>query len=298
VQDLGGKVVSVTTDGFITDLADLESRILNTQSEEPKRFNPTLEGLEKLTGFDEEGNIIQLDLLDGGKIGKGCIVFPKKLSTESLKLSLLKEYKKTREFLSGDPTCLELKHDGVGVMSWTTRGQISLDMGLKAITGLQTRDMDLTESFELMSEAGLGNTIGFTSTSLRSAIDIYKKGGHVTMGYSERDFRILYNNNRVVVDFLENNDEGGLLRTMPVKSVEESLTQRSFSRLTIGSVYQKNTSIKTISKYRCNLELGVRAFIKDVVNNRNGVNLSMFKGYTGILDFIRKYLYESGEDFK
>lgn len=141
--------------------------------------------------------------------------------------------------------------------------------------------------------SGLGQTIDFASTSLRSAIDIYKKGGHVTMDYSDRDFRIMYNNNRVVLE--NTGDEEVLLRTKPVVSVEESLTQRCISRLTRGSLYQKYTSIKSINKYRNNLELGLRAFLKDVLNNRNGVNMTLFAGYKGLLDFVHKYVNNSGE---
>lgn len=58
---LGGRVVSVTTDGFITDLDNLESNILN--------------------------------------------------SANSDQLSLLREYRKMREILSGDSNALELKHE-------------------------------------------------------------------------------------------------------------------------------------------------------------------------------------------
>jgi len=35
-------------------------------------------------------------------------------------------------------------------------------------------------------------------------------------------------------------------------------------------------------------ELGIRSFIKDVVNNRNGVSLEMFKGYADLATFINK----------
>jgi len=67
VDLLGGKVVSVTTDGFITNIPDLEVKIL---------------ALEK----DEN-------------------------------MSLIKEYRKIREELSGDPSALEVKHEGVGMIS-------------------------------------------------------------------------------------------------------------------------------------------------------------------------------------
>lgn len=61
---LGGKVVSVTTDGFITNINDLEGRVLAV-----------------------EGN------------------------------SLVKSVRRIRMYLSGDPTCLEKKHEGKGIMS-------------------------------------------------------------------------------------------------------------------------------------------------------------------------------------
>jgi hypothetical protein len=64
---MGGKIVSVTTDGFITNLKNLEDNILT--------------------------------------------------STDSSKLSLLREYRKMREILSGDPSALELKHEYKGPSS-------------------------------------------------------------------------------------------------------------------------------------------------------------------------------------
>jgi hypothetical protein len=92
-------VVSVTTDGFITDKADLESLLLKTAVKSPSTLHTTL----------------------------------------------MIEYRKMRDLLSGDPTSLELKHVGTNLMSWTTRGQLSVEMQLKAITGLQTKGLDQTE---------------------------------------------------------------------------------------------------------------------------------------------------------
>lgn len=82
-----------------------------------------------------------------------------------------------REFLSGDPTSLELKHSGIGLYSWTTRGQISEGMNLKACTGLRTSDMTIGEGQELITSNSnnfLGREIDFVTSSLRSATDIYK----------------------------------------------------------------------------------------------------------------------------
>jgi hypothetical protein len=65
-------------------------------------------------------------------------------------------------------------------------------MKVKAITGLQTADQGLSETWKLISEGSqvVGKTITFTTTSLRSATDIYKYGGHVTMVYRDQDFRL------------------------------------------------------------------------------------------------------------
>lgn len=49
-----------------------------------------------------------------------------------------------------------------------------------------------------------------------------------------------------------------------------------------------------MNKYKSNLELGVRAFVKDVVNNRNGVGVTKLKTYSELKDFINKYLFVGG----
>lgn len=102
----------------------------------------------------------------------------------------------------------------------------------------------------------------------------------------------------MILDNLDNLDNVGFLSSRPVKNVEEGLTLRRFSNLTKGGIYQKSTGVKSLNKYKSYLELGVRSFIKDVINNRNGLNITMFNGYKGIIDFIREYLYESGQKLK
>jgi hypothetical protein len=84
-----------------------------------------------------------------------------------------------------------------------------------------------------------------------------------------------------------------MLSTKPLYSIEEALTLRRYSHLTRGSLYQRNTSLKSISKYKSYLEIGVRTFIKDVLNNRNGMTFSMFTGYKDLIGFIDKFLYET-----
>jgi hypothetical protein len=153
ISTQGGKIVSCTTDGFITDISDLESKLLK----------------------------------------------------DSTSLPLLTAYQKTRQELSGKSTSLELKHEGTGLMAWTTRGQISENMKLKAITGLQTRDQNLSEVSELIySDGHIGNTVTFISERLRSAKDLIKVGGHVTMVYRDQNYRVHYDNKRQVTNLINN----------------------------------------------------------------------------------------------
>ena len=46
------------------------------------------------------------------------------------------------------------------------------------------------------------------------------------------------------------------------------------------------------------LELGVRTFVKDVVNDRNGVGMTMLKSYSEIQDFINKFLFDADLSLK
>jgi len=86
INKLKGKVVSVTTDGFITDIENLEDKLM------------------KLNNKD---------------------------------ITFLNIYRNFRNELSGKPIALELKNDGIGIISWTTRGQFSLNAKIKATTGFQ-----------------------------------------------------------------------------------------------------------------------------------------------------------------
>lgn len=47
----------------------------------------------------------------------------------------------------------------------------------------------------------------FIQSSLRSASDLYKRGGHVTMVYSDRMFSLVYDNKRIIVDNTDKADK-------------------------------------------------------------------------------------------
>jgi hypothetical protein len=253
IEGVGGKAVSVTTDGFITDCSELETKIVTSVS-------------------DIEARI------------------------EDSKNILYKCYSEIREDLSGDRLLLELKHEGKNLISWTTRGQVSTEMKLRASTGIQTHGLD-SQEFESLIKEGLNSpskTISFVSTNLSSLKNIVKDSRsvtvkeidsrdgfiqtengiqqvergtyvtkstncHVTMQYRDQDFRLLYNNNRQIVDI---DAASGLMGTKPFGTVEECLQTRLKGNVIKGTIYQKNSSLPSISKYKSLLDLGVREFIK------------------------------------
>ena len=157
IQLLNGTVVSVTTDGYITDIADLEYKILNDP------------------------------------LCKGCNY-------------LIKSFKCLRNDLSNDNTALELKQTSNGIISWTTRGQLGIDSTLKATTGFQNynyRQTELNYLFsDLLKKQNRDRGIEYIQTSLRSALDIVKRGGHVTRKYRDQKFSLLYDNRREIIDNL------------------------------------------------------------------------------------------------
>lgn len=91
ISKLKGKVVSVTTDGFITNIADLESKLLNLKEEE--------------------------------------------------EIPLLTKYRSLRKDLGGCDA-LEVKKEGLGILSWTTRGQLGIGSSIKATTGFKVGDLE------------------------------------------------------------------------------------------------------------------------------------------------------------
>lgn len=123
--------------------------------------------------------------------------------------------------------------------------------------------------------------IDFISTSLRSALDIYKEGGHVTRIYRDQRFRLNFDGRREVIvpdDIRKSIYEGVLdwdgilLDSKPVKDPEQSKFYRSVSSLNKSVVYQKHTTVgSSSSKYKNKSELAYRNFIKAYYSGEYGI---------------------------
>jgi hypothetical protein len=246
ISEKGGKVVSVTTDGFITDLPNLEELLLKD--------------------------------LDKGEF------------------SLLKEYKKIRSILTDgrDSMALEVKSSGVGILSWKTRGQFSLGANIKAATGLQTKGMnnDLLNELLLKTFNTEDKTLEYIQWSLRSAKEIYLKGGNVVESNRDQRFRLLYDNRRKIDDGgvdLDLTKEMRLLDSSPVLNRKEAEVLRHISKLPTLVNYQHNSGVGGLSSYKSFLELGVRNFLKYLLSDQLNLDHKAFKNYKEIVKFLNGF---------
>jgi hypothetical protein len=275
IQNLGGKIVSVTTDGFITDINDLENKIINFFDLNKDKVQIQVKDKVKDREKDEDN----VKVKDKGDI------------------SLLKEYQRTRFEMFKDKTALEIKSQGSGIISWTTRGQLGLESQIKATTGFQNKNFTKNELWGLFLEKMQNSEkyLEFIQTSLRSAKDIYKEGGHVTMTYKDQIFRIHFDNRRRIVVPLELEDNFDwsniLLDSLPLTDVTEGRTLRFISKLHKVNVYNKYSTGTSLNTYKNYSDLAVRNFIKFYFFNPSALSLNgkEFENYNAIIKFVNEF---------
>jgi len=174
IQRLGGQVISATTDGFITDIEDLENKILS---------------------LDDDSTKIHLHLY---RYVRGLLTYDELTKTS-------------------DNRGLEVKNvESNLILSCKTRVQFgSTDGGISAATGFQTSKLEklfIIDCFSnIITRVDMNKRIEYIQTSLRSASDIYNKGGHVVLVYKDRSFNLDYDNKRCIIE----NNSSSLLDTKP-----------------------------------------------------------------------------------
>ena len=237
IQELGGKAVSVTTDGFITNLPNLESNISNNY--------------------------------------------------------LFSEFKKMRKNLSSDDTGLEIKHQGKGIIAWATRGQLGIESKIIATTGFQHKIYGKDDMLEVFTETfkSESKTLEFILSRLRSATEIFKRGGHVTMQYRDQQFRMHFDNKRVL-QTTENTTDEILFDSLPLKSVKQGENFRAISKITKVKQFTKYSNIKdSMLKYEKIEDLAINNFVKGLLMEPPMFNLSKdkFKSYEDIVTFVKRF---------
>lgn len=325
ISKINGYVVSATTDGFITNVENLEMKIVGrkysllnalkyyeSKLQEDERFirsnftfKEDFEDIDLKDGFD---NLIGLDSKMIKDFLENITNFRDIITSLRTKLnklnwsggdSLLKEYKRLRYELSGDDSALEIKKGGKGergIISITTRVQLGKEAGIKAATGFQSKRYTLDELDFLFKEALKSEykSLEFVNQSLRSALDIYKEEGQITPLFKDKKFRLHYDNKRLIIlpEELENTIDFSdiLLDSKPVSNSEYSRVLRFLSKFNKQSLYNKQTSSSSGSIYRSYLELAVRNFIKGLLSNPQKFNLNTeVTSYSDLIKFVKDF---------
>jgi hypothetical protein len=93
-----------------------------------------------------------------------------------------------------------MKNEGQGLIAWSTRGPLGIDSPILATTVFQHKFYKKNELLNLFIETFHfeSKTIEYIKTRLRSAKDIYLKGGHVTKVYRDQQIRMHFYNKRLI----------------------------------------------------------------------------------------------------
>jgi hypothetical protein len=203
---------------------------------------------------------------------------------------LLASFKDIRTSLSGDDTGLELKNSGKGMVSWSTRGQLGIDSSIIATTGFQRYIYNKSDMLQIFTNVlkTETKTIEYIQSRLRSATDIFKRGGHVTKVYRDQQFRLQFDNKRILnsTDFCT-----GLIDSTPLPSVKHGENLRYMSKLPKLKQYSKFSGSISDNKYKNMVDIGIRNFIKGLLTTTPLFNLHQgdIGGYQEIIDFVKGF---------
>jgi len=222
---------------------------------------------EIMNGIEDEKLIVSCttdgfitDKEDLPQILKERVMNSKDLSDSS---AFIDFYFKAREGLGVEGDILEMKFvEPKGLISWTTRGQLGLSGGIRAMTGYQNNQdvSDLVEEIRRVFDDD--KQVPFIQSSLRSAKDIILDGGHACLKLEERIFNLKYDNRRLIKDCIE-----GFYSSIPHVNVNSCRLARSISSLS-GNRYNKYYPLNLVkSDGRTYLSLTKRMLVRVLLNS-------------------------------
>lgn len=151
---------------------------------------------------------------------------------------------------------------------------------------------ELIDAF-LQSMRSEHKTIEYVQSRLRSAKEIYSKGGHVTMQYRDQYFRMHFDNRRVLSwETTIPSMSDILIDSKPLQNVKEGENLRYISGVYKKKLYGKYTSVGNRGgKYNFFEEIAIRNFVKIILTNPSLFNLSKdaFFNTKDLIDFITTY---------
>lgn len=274
IHKLGGRVVSVTTDGFLTDIENLEEKLLMLPTEDTTLLRLYRE--------------LRVELTTKRNLETGGI-----------------------DSQSSQPDALEIKTFGKGVITWATRGQIGIEGSNIAATGFQKRDYEKDEMVTIFKKilSSDHKEIEYTHFSLRSARDIYDKGGCVVSKYKDQKFRLLFDNRREIVsgdvstfvqiggkskklltgyDLNPNDMSNRIVDSKPLRDINHCKTLRFISKFPNTLPFNKYNANRNKSLYKSKVEVAVRNFVKAYysTNEKFGLFGNEFRYVKDMISFI------------
>lgn len=177
---------------------------------------------------------------------------------------------------------------------------------MMAATGFQKQGFEKTDLVNLFKGilSSKEKLFEFSRMSLRSAKDIFDKGGHVTKVIKDQTFRLFFDNRRDVIfpaelkAKIKHNLSKNLLDSNPLRDTNHCKTLRFISKFPITVPFNKNNTNRAQTKYKHDYELVVRNFIKAYYskNEKFGLKGTEFKTIQNLIDFI--YGISSTKDIK
>lgn len=172
---------------------------------------------------------------------------------------------------------------------------MGIDSKIVAATGFQRLGFTRSELVTLFKKT-LGDNekfFEFTRNSLRSAKDIFNKGGHVMMTGKDQIFRMFYDNRRKIIepeglDFFNYDRSNVLLDSKPLSNINECRTRRFLAKFPIIAPFNKNNTNRAKTSYRTSIEIGVRNFVKAYysLNEKFGLEGNEFRHAKDLITFI------------
>jgi hypothetical protein len=157
-----------------------------------------------------------------------------------------------------------------------------------AATGFQKGLYSMIELEKLLKDTmnSKNKEIVYLNHRLRSSLDVFKHGGHVTSVYKDQVFRLFYDNKRVI-------QEGGgdFLDSKPVQDIDQAELLRFLGKLPRKTMYEKNTTSVNSYKntYKNTIDVVARNFIRNYLSGDLNLDNKYFKNYTELAEFVNNF---------